>query len=215
MRTIQAILATLAIIGLAACSSALEHSYLRSDTSETRLLTSTQRQEPESYTAALRTWRSADDINHWIGARFRYDSSRAMLLSETHRERNERLSILAPDAFYASPRGVCVDLARFAVETLRVVDPLAKPMYLMIEFGPQIIDGNVLRRHWVVSFERDGQHYFFADSKRPGYVAGPYRSTDEFLSEYAQYRGRRIVSYRLLDSYERKARALAIRSNRT
>ena len=155
------------------------------------------------------SWQGATDVNDWIGARFEYDMARAMRLSETQRERNGRMPILEPREFFVAPSGVCVDLARFAVETLRVVDPGARPAYVMIEFDPVAIAGNTLRRHWVVSFRRDGKQYFFADSKRPGHIAGPYESTQEFIAEYARYGGRPIVSFREVESYERKTRTLA------
>ena len=137
--------------------------------------------------------------------------ARAVQLSETQRQKNGRMPITPPEAFFATPSGVCVDLARFAVETLRTIDPALKPRYLMIEFDPVAISGNMLRRHWVVTFERDGSHYFFADSKRPGRIAGPYASSDEFIAEYARYRGRRIVSFAERESYERTLRTLAVR----
>jgi hypothetical protein len=104
---------------------------------------------------------------------------------------------------------VCVDLARFAVETLHVIEPAAKPKYIMIEFEPVTVHGNTLRRHWLVFFERNEKRYFFADSKRPGHVAGPYSSTEEFIAEYARYRGRYIVSHRELESYQRRMRTFA------
>jgi hypothetical protein len=134
---------------------------------------------------------------------------RAALLSESQRARAQRVEIHAPDSFFADPSGVCVDLARFAVETLRAVDPGSQPRYLMIEFDPAVIAGHTLRRHWLASYRRDGQLYFFADSKRPGHVAGPYTSVEDFLDEYALYRGRRVVSYRDLVSYERQTRRQA------
>jgi hypothetical protein len=70
------------------------------------------------------------------------------------------------------------------------------------------LNGNTLRRHWVASFQRDGMYYFFADSKRPGYIAGPYSSIAEFIAEYGKYRGRQIVAYRELGSYQRTQRTL-------
>jgi hypothetical protein len=85
------------------------------------------------------------------------------------------LPIYQPHKFFAAPSGVCVDLSRFAVETLRHIDPDARASYLMIEFAPVTIGGNTLRRHWLASFTRDGKYYFFADSKRPGHIAGPCR----------------------------------------
>lgn len=167
-----------------------------------------------NYAEALARWRGAADVNGWIGARFHYDRARALRLSETQRQANGRLPIIEPAAFFAAPSGVCVDLARFAVETLRAIEPAARPRYLMIEFDPQLIEGNLLRRHWLVSFERADGRYFFADSKRPGHVAGPYADTETFIADYARYRGRPIVSFREVESYERQRRAMATPAGR-
>jgi hypothetical protein len=127
------------------------------------------------------------------------------------RQRNGRLPIHAPDAFFSVPQGVCVDLARFAVDTLRAIDPAARPRYLMIEFDPVTLSGQTLRRHWVALFERDGQQYVFADSKRPGHIAGPYADVQDYIADYARYRGRSIVAHREADSYERRLRTAASR----
>ena len=169
---------------------------------------------PASYAEALQRWKGAAEVNTWIGARFEYDLQRAMQLSETQRSRSGRMPIHAPAAFFANPRGVCVDLARFAVETLRAVDPASRPGYVMIEFNPVAIRGNTLRRHWVASFQRDGQTWFFADSKRPGHMAGPYADTEAFMAGYAQYRGREIVAFKEIDSYERKLRSASSAKDR-
>jgi hypothetical protein len=137
-----------------------------------------------------------------------------MRLSETQRVHGAPLPIHAPADFFHHPKGVCVDLARFGVETLRRLDPGLKPRYVMIEFDPATIRGNVLRRHWVAAFERDGRLYFLADSRRPGHIAGPYASIREYLTDYAAYRGRKIVAARERDSYLRQARSLAAREMR-
>ena len=84
----------------------------------------------------------------------------------------------------------------------------------MIEFSPLAIAGNTLRLHWVASFRRDGHWYFFADSKRPGHVAGPYVSVQQYIDEYAAYRGRRIVAFRELPTWQRRERTLAERTAR-
>lgn len=167
-----------------------------------------------TYEEALERWRDAEDISAWVGARFEYDTSRALLLSETQRQKNGRMRIAGPQEFYASPRGVCVDLARFAVETLRAIAPESAPAYVMIEFDPVSLAGHTLRRHWVASFGRDGGRYFFADTRRPGHIAGPYASTQDFITEYAGYRGRKIVSFREAESYERRLRAIGARQAR-
>lgn len=170
---------------------------------------------PRTYDEAVREWSSSDAINAWIGSSFRYDRGRALALSETTRAANVSTAVIEPEAFFAHPRGVCIDLARFAVSTLRRVDPQSRGAYLMIEFEPVEVAGQVLRRHWLATFERGGKRYFFADSKRPGHMAGPYDSVDAFIVEYGAYRGRPIVSYKVLEGYERRIRkrsAKALRS---
>ena len=161
---------------------------------------------PGSYEQALQVWRNPEDINGWIAANFLYDMGRALQLSETQRMQNHRFSIYTPDEFFTTKAGVCVDLARFGVETLRRIDPQSDPKYLMIEFAPMDIAGNSLRLHWLVRFKRGGKTYFFADSKRPGHIAGPYNDTREFISDYEQYRGRKVVAFRELESYQKQQR---------
>lgn len=185
-----------------------------SDAPEPGRTTTSLADSPASYAEALQRWKGAAEVNAWIGARFEYDLQRAMLLSETQRSRSARMPIHEPAAFFANPRGVCVDLSRFAVETLRAVDPASRPGYVMIEFNPVAIRGNTLRRHWVASFQRDGQTWFFADSKRPGHIAGPYADTQAFMAEYAQYRGREIVAFKEMDGYERKLRSASSAKDR-
>jgi len=185
-----------------------------SDAPESRSAHGGRYTQAASYAETLRLWRSADDVNAWIGARFEYDMSRALQLSETQQQTSGRMPIVAPEAFFAAPRGVCVDLSRFAVETLRAIAPEARAAYVMIEFDPVSISGNTLRRHWVASFEKDGKRYFFADSKRPGHMAGPYETTQEFIAEYARYRGRQIVSFREAETFERKVRTQAAKQSR-
>ena len=185
-----------------------------SDAPELRIAPTQPLVQADSYDEALARWRNADDINAWIGARFQYDMRRALQLSETQRERDGRLPIHAPAAFFAQPHGVCVDLSRFAVETMRRIEPASKPVYLMIEFDPVAIQGQVLRRHWVARFERDGLLYFFADSKRPGHIAGPYADTAAYVRDYAAYRGRPIVAFREMESTDKQRRTLALKQSR-
>jgi len=71
-----------------------------------------------------------------------------------------------------------------------------------------------LRRHWVARFERDGHFYFFADSKRPGHVAGPYADNAAYIKDYATYRGRDIVAFRDMQSTEKTTRTLAAKQQR-
>lgn len=194
---------------LVACGTLPDPLDPASDAPESRIAGGWPVKEATTYQDALRLWQNADDVNAWIGSRFQYDKARAMQLSETQRQETGRLPVRRPDTFFAAPSGVCVDLARFAVETLRTMEPESKPAYLMIEFEPISIAGNTLRRHWIASFQRDGKIYFFADSKRPGHIAGPYSGTLDFINEYARYRGREIVAFREMASFERESRAFA------
>ncbi len=181
-----------------------------SDAPDPQHVRATGRVADFGYADAQRHWQRAEDINTWIGARFEYDRERALALSESARAgQAQRIAILEPEAFYAAPRGVCVDLARFAVSTLRRIDPDAQATYLMIEFEPVQVQGQWLRRHWLAAFRRDGAWWFFADSKRPGHISGPYDTVERFLDGYAQYRGRPILSHRLLPGYERQVRTRA------
>ena len=167
---------------------------------------------PDTYAQALSSWTTAESVNAWIGARFSYDPARALALSETARAAPTRIAIHEPERFFLEPRGICVDLARFAVATLRRVEPTVRTEYLMVEFAPVIVSGQVLRRHWLATFQRDGKHYFFADSKRPGHMAGPYDSVAAFIAEYGSYRGRPIVAHRVLPTWERRLREQAPRA---
>ena len=169
---------------------------------------------PSSYGAAVARWRTPEDVNAWIGDRFEYDLPRALQLSETQRMNSTSLPIHPPAQFYEEARGVCVDLARFAVETLRQIAPELQPSYVMIEFDPVNLGGNVLRRHWVASFKRAGLVYYFADSKRPGHIAGPYAQASDYIAEYAQYRRRQILGFKELPSYQRQLKRRASKQTR-
>lgn len=161
-----------------------------------------------SYDAALGLWRSARDINAWIGANFTYDRARAIALSETRREtRAQPPAIHDPASFHEGKSGICVDLSRFAVETLRRIDPDRAPFYLMIEFAPLRIGTDVLRLHWLAGYREADGLYLFADSWRPGWIAGPYASIDDFIAAYARERERTIVAWRDLPDYRRQRRA--------
>ena len=173
---------------------------------------------PESdaptYQEALRSWRSIEDINHLIGERFVYDKERAIELSETRRSANpsNATPIHEPEAFYQAPKGVCVDLARFAFETAKKVAPAVEPHYLMLEFEPITIDGETLRRHWLVIFTRDGRFYSFGDSKRPGHIAGPFPTVKALVADYQSYRQRTVVAAKVMDDFRRRKQMRQMKS---
>jgi hypothetical protein len=197
------------------CSNVLHTANLSSGEPEFERDTTITFKAADSYGQALQVWKTAEDINAWIAANFTYDMARAMNFSENQRIKNERISIYDPSEFFEGKAGVCVDLARFSVETLRRIDPNSDPKYLMIEFDPIQIKGNTLRLHWLVSFRHEGKIYFFSDSKRPGHIAGPYNDSQAFIKEYEQYRGRKIVSFRELESYQKQRRIQVLKRQAT
>ena len=202
------VLAALVLAFLAACSSLPQTADPASDAPEGQRPVA-EFKDADSYSQALTIWQTPEDVNAWIGAKFRYDMQRAMLLSENQRAKSGTLPIRQAHEFFADPSGICVDLSRFTVETLRQISPELKAGYVMIEFAPATVRGNTLRLHWLASFTRDGKHYFFGDSKRPGHIAGPYASTQEFITEYSAYRNRPVVAFRELESYQRTQRRMA------
>jgi hypothetical protein len=167
-----------------------------------------------AYDRAVQSWTAPEDISAWIAARFTYDTDRAVQLSATRRAKDGAIAIHEPAAFFETGSGVCVDLARFGVETLRRIAPHSEPRYLMLELEPATIRGNTLRLHWLASFRRDGKLYFFADSRRPGHIAGPYDDAQAFVAHYA-YDGRRVLTFRELETYEKTRRARAVMRQRT
>jgi len=201
----------LALLVLSGCAGALHTANPSSDEPEYARDATAPFKAAASYAEAVRVWETPADVNAWIAANVSYDIARAMSLSETQRTKTGRIAIYRPSEFFEKKAGVCVDLSRFGVETLRTIDPASDPKYLMIEFDPVEIKGHTLRRHWLVSFKRGGKIYFFSDSKRPGHIAGPYDDTRTFIDEYERYRGRRIVAFRELESYEKQRRSQARR----
>ena len=161
-------------------------------------------QDGQSYADLIAQWKSVEDINNWIGKNFSYDMDKALRVSRADALENRSAQILAPEEFISAKKGICVDLARFGHETLSKVAPELNPRYLMIEFVPIKKDGSVLRLHWIVLFEKGGKFYTFADSNRPGVIAGPHDSIESLVAAYQVFRGREVVSHKVLDSYKKK-----------
>jgi hypothetical protein len=166
---------------------------------------------PHSYADALRHWRRAEDLSAWAAQRFRFDAERALQFSSTQRRVGPPPAITEPEDFFAEPTGICLDLARFAVETLRRVDPAAEARFLMVEFEPVLVDGHELRLHWIAVFRRDARLFFFADSDRPAHLAGPYAGAQDFIADYQVFRGRPVLRHLELDSLRRPQPGAAAR----
>ncbi len=166
---------------------------------------------PRSHAQALQAWRTPEDIAAWSGTHFRFDAERALLFSATHRRVGPPPTIADAEAFFAEPVGICLDLSRFAVETLRHIDPAAQARYLMVEFEPVLVDGHQLRLHWIATFRRGGLAFFFADSDRPGRVARPYARSQDFIADYERFSGRAVLRHLELDSLQRPSPGAAAR----
>lgn len=166
---------------------------------------------PVDHAQALQTWQRAEDIAAWAGRHFRFDAERALQFSSTHRRVGPLPSITEPAPFFEQPSGICLDLARFAVETLRRIDPAAQARFLMVEFEPVLVDGHPLRLHWIASFRRGSKVFFFADSDRPAHIAGPYASAQDFIADYQAFRGRTVLRHLELDSLQRPSPGAASR----
>ncbi len=155
-----------------------------------------------SYARTIESWDSVADVNEWIAEYFRYDMQRARQLADS--DRRQKIYIYEPAELFRNKKGVCVDLARFAYESLKAIDPELKPSYLMIEFEPLKIEGHTFRRHWLVVYREADQLFVLADTKRPGYLSGPHHHLADFITEYQDFRNRKIITYKLRDTYKKK-----------
>ena len=156
-----------------------------------------------NYAQVLKQWKSAKDVNQWIGQNFHYDISRAIALG-SKRENGPKPAIYSAEELYSNKNGICVDLSRFAYETIKKIEPEKETYYLMIDFEPIEIQGSVIRKHWVIAFKENGSFYVMADSKIPGVMSGPYASIESYIKEYEAFRERKIESFKLLNDYKRK-----------
>jgi hypothetical protein len=155
-----------------------------------------------SYARTIESWDSVADVNEWIAENFRYDMQRAEQLADS--EGRHKIYIHEPAELFRNKKGVCVDLARFAYEALKAIDPDLDPSYLMIEFEPLKIRDRTFRRHWLVVYRQADQLFVIADTKRPGYCSGPHARLADFINDYQTFRKRKIITYKLRDTYKKK-----------
>jgi hypothetical protein len=156
-----------------------------------------------SYEASVKQWTTITDVNNWMKQNFHYEINRAKHLAENSSTR-EKTGIYSPAELYQIKKGVCIDLSRFAVETINIIDTSKHVQYLLIEFEPIMIDSSIIKKHWTAIYQDVLGYYIIADSKRPGHVAGPYQNVDDFISEYQTFRNRKILSWKILPSYEKR-----------
>ncbi|MDA3917361.1 MAG: hypothetical protein PF690_10350 [Deltaproteobacteria bacterium] len=71
----------------------------------------------DSYTQALGTWKTAEDINMWVGGSFTYDRTRAIKLSSDRKNREKGISIYKPSEFFITKAGVSVRILQKKEET--------------------------------------------------------------------------------------------------
>jgi hypothetical protein len=156
-----------------------------------------------SYREALKRWKTARHVNYWIAQNFEYDMQRAMALASNSETRGET-NIYRPDELYLYKKGTCIDLSRFAFETIQAINPTVNVKYLMINFEPLQIANRTFRRHWMVVYKKNDKLYTMADTKRPGHISGPHDDIADFIAEYEQFRKRRILSYKITNTYRKK-----------
>jgi hypothetical protein len=159
-----------------------------------------------SYKETIRKWKTVNDVNTWIVQNFSYDINRAIKLADNS-EARERISIYTPVETYNSRKGTCVDLSRFAFETIQMLDSSIEVKYLMIEFAPLIINSSILKRHWMIVYREKNLFYTMADTKQPGLIGGPYNDIAEFIVEYQKISKREIIRYKLLDKYKKRLKS--------
>jgi hypothetical protein len=155
-----------------------------------------------SYHEAIHNWKSVNDVNDWIARHFNYDMDRAMQLANSNIKK--KATIYDPTEVFNHKKGICVDLSRFAFETIQAINPTIDIKYLMIEFEPLKIGDSTFRKHWMVVYKENGRLYTMADTKRPGFISGPYNEISEFIIEYQKFRKRQIISYKLTDTYKKR-----------
>lgn len=158
--------------------------------------------DPTNYTVGISGWSTIKDVHKWIKDNFEYDLDRAMLLAN-NKKSNSNTAIHTPNEFWTIKKGTCIDLSRFAYETTKLINNSIKINYLKIQFEPLNYNGSKFIYHWLISVEKEDQFFFFADSKRPHIIDGPYASVRDFINAYEKFRQRKIVSYKLLDSYQK------------
>ncbi len=166
-----------------------------------------------SFREAIIKWKTIQDINDWIANNFEYDMERALQLASNSKTRTET-NIYRPDELYDYKKGVCIDLVRFAFETIQAMDSTIFVKYLMIEFEPLTIGNRIFKRHWLVVYEENHQLYAFADTKRPGYISGPHEDIADFTNEYEKFRQRKIVTFKLTDTYKKKLKSRLLKQHR-
>jgi hypothetical protein len=93
------VLALLLLVFMTTCTTFPEAADPTSDAPEVQRLKTVSFKEPASYQQGLQVWRTPEDVNAWISARFDYDWSRAMLLSETQRSRSGQLPSISRRSF--------------------------------------------------------------------------------------------------------------------
>lgn len=166
------------------------------------------------YLETIGRWKSIEHINQWIGQNFHYDMSRAIALGSKRNE-DPKTTIFTPEEFFKVKSGICVDLSRFAFETLKKVDPEVEAYYLMIDFEPIEIQGSIIRKHWVLAYKLKDQFYITADSKVPGTISGPYDTIQDFITGYEKFRERKIERFKLLNDYKKTQKERLVKNQRS
>ena len=150
---------------------------------------------PSSYSDAIASWKAPEDIALWMRDVFRYDLERALDLAEDNSVRSDT-RIFTPEETFSAGAGTCVDLCRFAVDTMRAhrsddADELPHD---------RVRAGQNCKAHVAATLARQSTSIHLASScsqtrNTPGEINGPYRSLTQFLDVYEARRKRRVVKH--------------------
>jgi hypothetical protein len=158
---------------------------------------------PRTYDDALASWKTPEDIMRWVRDEFQYDLERALDFAEDS-PASPAVEVYAPRETFNARSGTCIDLCRFAVDTLRAIDSATPVNYLMIDFEPVRIADRTLRRHWLAVYEHPLGLVVFADTKYPGELSKPDPSLAGFVANYEVRRGRRVLGFRLRTTFAKE-----------
>lgn len=180
-------------------------------------VTSGEAKQSGSFTESVQRWTSIQELNNWIGHNFIYDKERMARFGQNV-SASEKGQVYSPEELFNGRSGVCFDLSRFSYEALTQM-PLAEKIeslkYVKIKFEPIEINGAKIRMHWLIAYQFAGKFYFTADSRCPGRLYGPYDSVEKFQECYAAFRGRKIESLELVDTYKKRLAKKKLKTSRT
>jgi len=144
------------------------------------LISSTGFTGDETYSHAVSSWQSHEDIGKWLQKNFIFDKERQKVIQKRLRAHGPSgLLVRAPEKLFENGKGYCGDSANFAVESLNSIDPEYNARWVFIE------NARGRPNHWVAAFDHNERLYIMdygaGDKWQPMEgVHGPYDSLYEY-----------------------------------